>query len=117
MHDIECGLLLKASAVDFEYNGVRHQKGSLRVIKVEQDGVCKVWLFGICPVRQQLALRGSDVLVHAHTHRAHTNTHTYEAVGSTARINVDAALMRLVHLSVCVFYCHSKIRVVLSKRR
>jgi hypothetical protein len=54
MHDIECGLLLKASAVDFEYNGVRHQKGSLRVIKVEQDGVCKVWLFGICPVRQQL---------------------------------------------------------------
>jgi len=46
MHDIECGLLLKASAVDFEYNGVQHQKGSLRVIKVEQDGVCKVWLSG-----------------------------------------------------------------------
>jgi len=40
--DIECGLLLEASAVDFEYNGVRHQKGSLRVIKVERDGVCEV---------------------------------------------------------------------------
>ena len=26
MHEIECGLLLKASSVDFEYNGVRHQK-------------------------------------------------------------------------------------------
>jgi len=39
--DIECGLLLEASAVDFEYNGVRHQKGSLRVIKVERDGVCE----------------------------------------------------------------------------
>jgi hypothetical protein len=42
--DIECGLLLEASAVDFEYNGVRHQKGSLRVIKVERDGVCEVHL-------------------------------------------------------------------------
>ena len=40
--DIECGLLLEASAVDFEYNGVRHQKGALRVIKVERDGVCEV---------------------------------------------------------------------------
>ena len=39
--DIECGLLLEASAVEFEYNGVRHQKGSLRVIKVERDGVCE----------------------------------------------------------------------------
>jgi len=40
--DIECGLLIEASAVDFEYNGGRHQKGSLRVIKVERDGVCEV---------------------------------------------------------------------------
>jgi hypothetical protein len=40
--DIDCGLFLEASALDFEYNGVRHQKGSLRVIKVEQDGVCEV---------------------------------------------------------------------------
>ena len=46
--DIECGLLLEASAVDFEYNGVRHQKGSLRVIKVEQDGVCEVWQSSLC---------------------------------------------------------------------
>jgi len=49
--DIECGLLLEASAVDFEYNGVRHQKGSLRVIKVERDGVCErqgACIVGMC---------------------------------------------------------------------
>jgi hypothetical protein len=51
--DIECGLLLEASAVDFEYNGVRHQKGSLRVIKVERDGVCEV---SFCDVPAYLCL-------------------------------------------------------------
>ena len=80
--DIECGLLLEASAVDFEYNGVRHQKGSLRVIKVERDGVCEVssWFViagnqGSCAHVPCMPCASLSSLCHAHwctrTQRVH----------------------------------------------
>lgn len=41
--DIRCGIILEAASVPFQFNGVQHPKGALRVAKLIKDGVCEVW--------------------------------------------------------------------------
>mmetsp|Transcript_44947 Transcript_44947/g.70468 ORF Transcript_44947/g.70468 Transcript_44947/m.70468 type:complete len:210 (+) Transcript_44947:29-658(+) len=43
--DIDCGIEVEAADTDFEYNGVNHNRGAIRITRLEPDGVCEVTHF------------------------------------------------------------------------
>eukprot|EP00960_Hanusia_phi_P038775 753587-Hanusia_phi.AAC.6 len=42
--EIDCGIELEATFVDYEYNGIKHSSGCLKISKVEPYGCCDVRL-------------------------------------------------------------------------
>jgi hypothetical protein len=42
--EIVCGIDLEAAKSDFQFNGVKHPAGTLRIVRLHKDGVCEVRL-------------------------------------------------------------------------
>lgn len=40
--EIACGIELEAAKSDFQFNGVKHAQGTLRIVRLHKDGVCEV---------------------------------------------------------------------------
>ena len=41
--EIACGIELEAAKSDFQFNGVKHPAGTIRIVRLHKDGVCEVW--------------------------------------------------------------------------